>query len=397
MRGFTASNPSSETEPAERGLKAFLLLPALVSAAAILVAPLLPTPWHWPLALLPLAGLWPVHRALREQRSQQRAAIAEFLASLRTFADALIPIWARQIDTSRGQMEAAVTSLSSSFGGIVDKLGQTLDSSAVNLQSGEGGLHAVFAQSERRLTRLVDAIEAATQGKEQLTAQIGDLASLAQDLDGMATQVALIASQTNLLAINAAIEAAHAGENGRGFAVLAQEVRKLSAMSGDTGRHIAATVQRVIARIEETRRHSDASSQEDRAATAQSREAITSVLQDLRQLTDAMAGSSESMRQDSAAIHLEVSEALVQLQFQDRVNQILSHVQQSIDQLPSLVGTHEQLYRSEQRLAPLSAEPLIEELERSYAMAEEREPGGASGSADRPNRHQPAASEITFF
>lgn len=356
----------------------------------------------WPVAMVLLGTGALASRHTAQRLRERTGGLAEYMETRQRFSEAVAPVWTGQIEVSRQQMESAISSLSQRFSGIVDKLDhavRTTSTTTASIDDRELGLLAVFARSEQELGVVVSNLEAAMNSKTEMLHKVQNLNQFVQELQQMATDVASIAWQTNLLAINAAIEAAHAGENGRGFGVLAQEVRKLSSLSGDTGRRITEKVGLINAAIAETRQAAEATAVEEGQAMAHSQGSIANVLGELRAVTTSLAASTGVLREGSEDIKAEISEALVQLQFQDRVNQILAHVQQSIERLPEQMSGASEDYESRGRLEPVSATDMLEELERSYAMAEER--GRATpapgGSASKAQAARPADSEITFF
>ncbi len=387
---MTPKNPNSRLcwSPALLGLAAGAALPALAGSgpAALALA-----------ATLAGAGAW---CSLR-WRGAQRDCLAErahYVAQRQRFGEALTPVWARQIETSRLQMESAVGELSARFGAIVERLEHTVQTA--ERTGGDGGLLGAFERSERELAEVVAAMRGIVGGKTQLLASMQQLTRFVDELQRMAADVGQIAWQTNLLAINAAIEAAHAGEDGRGFAVLAQEVRKLASSSGDTGRRIAERVAAISAEIAATQAAAEGAARGEEVVLSQSQTTIVDVLGALRQAAGGVTESSARLRDESRGVQAEVAQALVQLQFQDRVGQIMGHVQHSIQRLPEVLEANRRDSDHAGRLQPLDATALLAELESSYAMREEREAHGhATTGAARPGKAAatPAASEITFF
>jgi len=179
---------------------------------------------------------------------------------------------------------------------------------------------------------------------------------------------------------------------------VAQEVRALSNRSADTGRSIASKVDAVGQGIRATCQAVERSLADDGHSTAASSTVIADVLARLRSSTDALSERSGALQAGRDRVQQEIGEALVHLQFQDRISQVMSHVIASMGQLPPLLAEGgERLARGEPPVV-LDAAPLLAELERSYAMAEEREAHHGSPAGTGKTAAKPAASDdLTFF
>jgi methyl-accepting chemotaxis protein len=243
----------------------------------------------------------------------------------------LLPIWSRQIETARSQTEQAILSLTERFSGVVQRIEAALNSGTEGARQGDAAAEA--ARSKSDLSQVIEALKAIQQSRNELVEQIRGLMVYTHDLHKMATEVDQIGFRTNMLALNAAIEAAHAGEAGKGFAVVAHEVRSLSNAARDMGRQISKNVGLVNHALQRIGKTNEEVAARDERTVQDSDERIRSVLTRFEQSGAALADSAERSRSESAVIKDEICESLVQLQFQDRVSQILTNVVKSMDEV----------------------------------------------------------------
>lgn len=120
--------------------------------------------------------------------------------------------------------------------------------------------HQKLTNAKHQIIKMATQVQNSAHTEIELARQISQLSLDADQVKGVLTVISDIADQTNLLALNAAIEAARAGEHGRGFAVVADEVRNLAERTQRSLTEINATINVIVQAINDASEHMNANS-----------------------------------------------------------------------------------------------------------------------------------------
>jgi methyl-accepting chemotaxis protein len=292
-------------------------------------------------AAILLVSAWVVGCLYLRTRMAQGAASSgrsgggsgQAVQELPSFLCVLLPRWQQQVDTVKLQAEQAVEQLAFSFSKVFERFDHTGIGNVAKPGQRPEETVDLLAQCERDLQSVLMSLNGVIEGKDAILAHIRSLAAATQELHVMAADVGHIASQTNLLAINAAIEAARAGESGKGFAVVAAEVRKLSQRSAATGTHIAERVSQIGGIMNSTLQAAESANVEEKQVVANSGNSVEVVLARMKKLGT----SADSLRRNGKIIRDEVEKMMVSMQFQDRVSQVLTGMSKNMESLYALL------------------------------------------------------------
>lgn len=341
---------------------------------------------NWPARALAFVGA--SLGIVRTERSRYSAQTSEFAARL----DEAARLWVTHITTAQIQMRQATEQLLEGFAQILQELDAITDNGPPGTVSAGAHLDQraqVLARCEVRLRGLIENFGGFVQSRDEVLSSVRSLSQASRDLREMAEDVAKIARQTNLLSINAAIEAARAGTSGRGFAVVAAEVRRLSTESGNTGRRIGEQVQGFDGRMQAALEQAAASAERDAGMIRGSEATVGEVIEQVNGAVEQLQARTVELGARGRAVRAQVEALMVAFQFQDRVHQIMDQVGTSI---AGGLG-HLRLALGEGR-AP-TADDWHTLLSAGYTTGEQR--AVDTGGTGRAAHALPAAEHETLF
>ncbi len=296
----------------------------------------------------------------------------------------------RATGASLEEMRGAVRAVESQAQRLDDRVGETRRSVA-SIAGGVG-------QLDQRISDQIAMVEESTASITQMLATIGNMARLAErdrsladglvrtsdsgrevfqstfekieaitervgKIEEMIQIIDTIAGQTNLLAMNAAIEAAHAGEAGKGFAVVSDEIRKLAEASAEGSREIASSVRAIIDSIESAKEGSEETNKAFGEIDERIREVSRSVSEISSSLGESDVGGRQiltamtSLRELSASINQESRSVAENARVIDASMGDLDEVASSVrEAMNSIAGRSDDIAEASSRTASLAEE-----------------------------------------
>ncbi len=207
-----------------------------------------------------------------------------------------------------------------------------------SVQGGSVADFQVFAtKTSETLRHFVDGVVENSRLAMTLVDMTDRITTQMKEVNGMLGEIEGIAKQTNLLALNAAIEAARAGEAGRGFAVVADEVRDLSGRTSHFSQQIRHSLGNMQVTVNATENAINQLAAQDMTFALTSKDDVEKAMIGIEDVNQRTGDMVNQLSRISDEVSTAVGQAVMSLQFQDMVTQLLNHVFRRLDVLDEMV------------------------------------------------------------
>jgi methyl-accepting chemotaxis protein len=243
----------------------------------------------------------------------------------------------KELQQVRTVVADAVTTLNSSFHTLEQRSRsqQELVAGLVDTSEEEGSLRTLLDKLGPVVANLSGALSRASD-MSAIASRIDSMSAALDDVFRLMGQIEDIAAQTNVLALNAAIEAVHAGEYGRGFSVVASEVKSLSRSSTKLGVTILERVDTARGIMADMRVQTSAVAQQSSSAADSGKSNADDMISRIELADARMAATVHEVRDLATALHDSVANAVRALQFEDIAAQLIGCVEKRVDRVDGL-------------------------------------------------------------
>ncbi len=247
-----------------------------------------------------------------------------------------------EVDRVQEMLSTAIGTLMGSFHGLLAAT-QAQQNVAVGLaqddEDGDAGsrFDLFVANTSSVMQRVVDSVILNSKLGMELVEMTDRISQRANDVESILGEISSISKQTNLLALNAAIEAARAGEAGRGFAVVADEVRELSTRTAQFSQQISIVMKSMREGVEGAEDAIERLASTDMNFALESKQQVEQVLASIESINQQRGKAIVRLGEQAREMDVEVNRAVTALQFQDLVSQLIGHVDRRVEGLGQLM------------------------------------------------------------
>ena len=255
----------------------------------------------------------------------------------------------RQVEEMRNEIrraqnifDEAIDKLVSSFHGMHTQIErqQQLGLQVVSGGAKEGSVsefQRFASNTSNTLRQFVDSVVENSRLAMSLVEMTDRINKQMSEVRGMLGEIEGISKQTNLLALNAAIEAARAGEAGRGFAVVADEVRDLSGRTNHFSQQIRGSLTKMQTTIEATEQAINQMAAQDMTFALTSKSDVEQAMSGINEMNRRTGETVSELNAIADQVEVSVNQAIMSLQFQDMVTQLLGHVGRRLEVIDEIL------------------------------------------------------------
>lgn len=219
---------------------------------------------------------------------------------------------------------------------VVHSLVQDLDGATTDDKGDSINFNRFAQETDDILRFFIDHILQVSKQSMEMVAVINDVGTHMAHVEKLLADVQKIADQTNLLALNAAIEAARAGEAGRGFAVVADEVRNLSKHSDKFSEEIKKVVTASKRNIQDAQSMIEVMASKDMNVAISSKASIDRMMHEIAAINDKISENIAQVSRLTGKIENSVGNAVRSLQFEDMARQLIDHLQGNVERFQAM-------------------------------------------------------------